>query len=69
MATTRHAGPIPGIMSDDLLEPLGLGPLESALHLRVPAAPRSASARPAESVDAAPSALRTALHRLVPPDW
>ncbi|GLW53527.1 TrmB family transcriptional regulator [Kitasatospora phosalacinea] len=52
-------------MSDDLLEPLGLGPLESALYLRVLAAPRSTSARLAESVDAAPSALRTALHRLV----
>ena len=31
----------------------------------MPAAPRSTSARLAESVDAAPSTLRTALHRLV----
>ncbi|QKW22590.1 hypothetical protein HUT16_29020 [Kitasatospora sp. NA04385] len=43
-------------MSDDLLEPLGLGPPESALHLRVPASPRSASTRLAESVDGSPGA-------------
>ncbi|MEV7217835.1 helix-turn-helix domain-containing protein [Kitasatospora cineracea] len=52
-------------MSDDLLEPLGLGTLESALYLRVLATPRATSARLAESLDAPPSALRTALHRLV----
>ncbi|MEV4556855.1 helix-turn-helix domain-containing protein [Kitasatospora sp. NPDC049285] len=52
-------------MSDDLLEPVGLGALESALYLRVLAAPRSTAAQLADAVDALPSALRAALHRLV----
>jgi len=70
MATSRQAltptrVPILALMSDDLLEPVGLGATESALYLHVLSAPRSTTAQLAEAVASTPAGIRTALGRLV----
>ncbi|GAA2747598.1 MULTISPECIES: helix-turn-helix transcriptional regulator [Kitasatospora] len=52
-------------MSDDLLEPVGLGATESALYLHVLSAPRSTAAQLAEALGSTTAGIRTALGRLV----
>lgn len=52
-------------MSDALLEPVGLGAIESALYLRVLSTPRCTTAQLAEAVGASPAQVRPGLRRLV----